>query len=93
MKTTLPEIKSGAILDISGIKEGFVSSVSNSPVSLITEVGKNVEVDRIISANGIDMVHFKQLNGKGYAWFKLSDVQQYLEKVEAVANKWTGIQR
>ena len=91
--STLPEIKSGAILDISGIKEGFISSISNSPVSLMTEVGKNVEVDRIISANGIDMVHFKQLNGKGYAWFKLSDVQQYLAKVEAAANKWTGIQR
>ena len=49
--------------------------------------GKAVEVDKFNIVNGEKWVHFKQLNGKGYAWFKLEDVEKVLETAAKTSGK------
>ena len=81
-------LKTGEVFDISGLSEGFVSSTSNTPVSLLTSVGKEAVVDKFVTLpSGEVMVHFKQINGSGYAWFKKSVVEEHLTKIAEAAIK------
>ncbi len=72
----------GETIDLSNIKQGYVYSGSNNPVNLITSVGKNAVVDRIVTTpNGEKWIHLLQSDGKTYyAWFKLSDLEAAVEK-------------
>ena len=81
-------LEPGQVFDISGISEGLSSSTAENAVSLLTERGKEAVVDKFVTLpNGEVMVHFKQINGAGYAWFKESVVKDYLAKaVEVGAN-------
>ena len=83
------ELNPGEVFDISMLKEGYTSSGAEKAVSLMEEIGKNVEVDKFNIINGEKWVHFKQLNGKGYAWFKLKDVQEALAETIGQASSKT----
>lgn len=81
-------LEPGNVYDISGLTEGLISSDSNDLIGLITSAGKEAVVDQFMTLpNGEVMVHFKQINGAGYAWFKESVVKEYLAKVSEVAVK------
>lgn len=66
-------------VDLSSIGEGYVSSYSSDPVSLITSVGKNAMFDKINVVDGQAWVHFTQANGAGYAWFPADEVLKALD--------------
>ena len=66
-------------VDLSSIKEGYVSSYSSNPVSLITSAGKNAMFDKINVVDGKTWVHFTQGNGAGYAWFPADEVLKALD--------------
>ena len=71
----------GEVYDISGISQGLVASTAQDSVNLITSAGREAVVDKFVTLpNGEVMVHFKQINGAGYAWFKESVVKEYLAK-------------
>lgn len=61
-------------VDLSSLGEGYVSSYSSDPVSLITSAGKNAMFDKINVVDGKTWVHFTQGNGAGYAWFPADEV-------------------
>ena len=65
-------------VDLSSLGEGYVSSYSSDPVSLITSAGKNAMFDKINVVDGKTWVHFTQGNGAGYAWFPAEDVMDAL---------------
>ena len=65
-------------IDLSSLKNGFVSSYDNTPVSMLTEAGKNVTFDKINIVDGKTMIHFNQANGLGYGWFPADDVMKAL---------------
>ena len=78
----------GDVYDISGITEGLTSSDAKNSVSLITKYGKEAVVDKFKTLpNGEVMVHFKDISGDGYAWFKEADIKKYLTKVAEAAAK------
>ena len=64
--------------DLSSIKNGYVSSYSSDPVSLMTSAGKGAFFDKVNVVNGKTWVHFTQANGAGYAWFPAEDVMDAL---------------
>ena len=66
-------------VDLSSLGEGYVSSYSSDPVSLITSAGKNAMFDKINVVDGKTWVHFTQGNGAGYAWFPAEDVLNALD--------------
>lgn len=66
-------------VDLSSLKEGYVSSYSSDPVSLITSAGKNAMFDKINVVDGKTWVHFTQGNGAGYAWFPADEVLKALD--------------
>ena len=65
-------------VDLSSLGEGYVSSYSSDPVSLITSAGKNAMFDKINVVDGKTWVHFTQGNGAGYARFPAEDVMDAL---------------
>ena len=65
-------------VDLSSIKNGYVSSYSSDPVSLMTSAGKGAFFDKVNVVNGKTWVHFTQANGAGYAWFPAEDVMDAL---------------
>lgn len=66
-------------VDLSSLGEGYVSSYSSDPVSLITSAGKNAMFDKINVVDGKTWVHFTQGNGAGYAWFPADEVLNALD--------------
>lgn len=66
-------------VDLSSLGEGYVSSYSSDPVSLITSAGKNAMFDKINVVDGKTWVHFTQGNGAGYAWFPADKVLNALD--------------
>ena len=66
-------------VDLSSLGEGYVSSYSSDPVSLITNAGKNAMFDKINVVDGKTWVHFTQGNGAGYAWFPADEVLNALD--------------
>lgn len=66
-------------VDLSSLGEGYVSSYSSDPVSLITSAGKNAMFDKINVVDGKTWVHFTQGNGAGYAWFPADEVLKALD--------------
>lgn len=66
-------------VDLSSLGEGYVSSYSSDPVSLITSAGKNAMFDKINVVDGKTWVHFTQGNGAGYAWFPAYEVLNALD--------------
>ena len=66
-------------VDLSSLGEGYVSSYSSDPVSLITSAGKNAMFDKINVVDGKTWVHFTQENGAGYAWFPADEVLNALD--------------
>ena len=66
-------------VDLSSLGEGYVSSYSSDPVSLITSAGKNAMFDKINVVDGKTWVHFMQGNGAGYAWFPADEVLNALD--------------
>lgn len=69
----------GQSYDLSSVPEGFVSSYSNEPVSLLTESAKNLSLDKANIVNGEEWWHFLKPDGEGYAWFKADDVRHLVE--------------
>lgn len=65
-------------VDLSSIKNGYVSSYSSDPVSLMTSAGKGAFFDKVNVVDGKTWVHFTQANGAGYAWFPAEDVMDAL---------------
>ena len=81
-------LNTGDVIDISGITKGLVSSDSTNFVNLMTSAGREAVVDKFVTLpTGEVMVHFKQINGMGYAWFNLEDVQEYLAKAVDSASR------
>lgn len=81
-------LEPGQVVDISGIEQGLVASDSNNLVDLITSAGKEAVVDKFQTLpNGEVMVHFKQIDGSGYAWFNLTEVQDYLAQTAGTIAK------
>jgi len=68
----------GDVIDVSNIEYGLVSANSMSPVHLKNSIGENVVVDKFVKLGNKTMVHLKQINGQGYAWFNLEDIQKTL---------------
>lgn len=66
-------------VDLSSLGEGYVSSYSSDPVSLITSAGKNAMFDKINVVDGKTWVHFTSGNGAGYAWFPADEVLNALD--------------
>lgn len=66
-------------VDLSSLGEGYVSSYSSDPVSLITSAGKNAMFDKINVVDGKTWVHFTQGNGAGCAWFPADKVLNALD--------------
>lgn len=66
-------------VDLSSLGEGYVSSYSSDPVSLITSAGKNAMFAKINVVDGKTWVHFTQGNGAGYAWFPADEVLNALD--------------
>lgn len=66
-------------VDLSSLGEGYVSSYSSDPVSLITSASKNAMFDKINVVDGKTWVHFTQGNGAGYAWFPADEVLNALD--------------
>lgn len=75
---TTPTFDPSQPVDLSSIKNGYVSSYSSDPVSLMTSAGKNAMFDKINVVDGKTWVHFTQGNGAGYAWFPAEDVMDAL---------------
>jgi len=84
-------------VDLSSLGEGYVSSYSSDPVSLITSAGKNAMFDKINVVDGKTWVHFTQGNGAGYAWFPadkvlnaldLSDISELTGEVSGGMHLW-----
>ena len=74
------EFEPGQTYDISALSEGLISSDSNEYLNLISDIGKDAVFDKsVILPDGTEMMHFKQPNGLGYAWFKADDVRAILE--------------
>lgn len=65
-------------VDLSSIQNGYVSSDSTNPVSLLTSVAKNLSLDKVKVIDGRTMVHFNQANGLGYAWLPADEVANTL---------------
>ena len=92
---TVPEIDpseifldKGEVVNISKLPQGFISSDSTTPVNVIQKVGEAVEFDRAVTLpDGKVMWHFKQLNGKGYAWFEAEKIQKLLADASKIAGK------
>ena len=81
-------VHKGDILDVSGIKEGFVSSTADNSVSLMTELGESVRVDQIVTVNGEKMVHLiSEIDGEGYAWIPENAIKEVLEKAAKIVGK------
>lgn len=76
---TKPTFDSTKPVDLSSLGEGYVSSYSSDPVSLITSAGKNAMFDKINVVDGKTWVHFTQGNGAGYAWFPADEVLNALD--------------
>ena len=76
---TIPTFDPSKPVDLSSLGEGYVSSYSSDPVSLITSAGKNAMFDKINVVDGKTWVHFTQGNGAGYAWFPAEDVLNALD--------------
>ena len=81
IKQSVPsDLSVGQTYDLSGLSQGLVSSNSEDFVNLVSSAGKEAVVDQFKTLpNGEVMVHFTS-GGEGYAWFKLSDVKEYLAK-------------
>ena len=75
---TTPTFDPSKPVDLSSIKNGYVSSYSSDPVSLMTSAGKGAFFDKVNVVNGKTWVHFTQANGAGYAWFPAEDVMDAL---------------
>lgn len=75
---TTPTFDPSKPIDLSSIKNGYVSSYSSDPVSLMTSAGKGAFFDKVNVVNGKTWVHFTQANGAGYAWFPAEDVMDAL---------------
>lgn len=75
---TTPTFDPSKPVDLSSIKNGYVSSYSSDPVSLMTSAGKGAFFDKINVVDGKTWVHFTQANGAGYAWFPAEDVMDAL---------------
>lgn len=85
---TIPDVpEPGAVLDLSKLKVGRVSSDAMKMVGLKTDVAKEVIFDKIkILPDGTEMWHFKQMNDLGYAWFSKDEVMAVLgEQAKAIA--------
>lgn len=75
---TTPTFDPSKPVDLSSIKNGYVSSYSSDPVSLMTSAGKGAFFDKVNVVDGKTWVHFTQANGAGYAWFPAEDVMDAL---------------
>ena len=75
---TTPTFDPSKPIDLSSIKNGYVSSYSSDPVSLMTSAGKGAFFDKVNVVDGKTWVHFTQANGAGYAWFPAEDVMDAL---------------
>lgn len=75
---TTPKFDPSKPVDLSSIKNGYVSSYSSDPVSLMTSAGKGAFFDKVNVVDGKTWVHFTQANGAGYAWFPAEDVMKAL---------------
>lgn len=75
---TTPTFDPSKPVDLSSIKNGYVSSYSSDPVSLMTSAGKGAFFDKVNVVDGKTWVHFTQANGAGYAWFPAEDVMKAL---------------
>lgn len=69
----------GQSYDLSSVPQGFTSSYSDTPVSLLTESAKNLSLDKANIVNGEEWWHFLKPDGEGYAWFKADDVRHLVE--------------
>lgn len=79
-------------VDLSSIKNGYVSSYSSDPVSLMTSAGKGAFFDKVNVVDGKTWVHFTQANGAGYAWFPAEDVMKALNisDISELTNEVSG---
>lgn len=76
------EFINGQTYDLSEIAKGYAASglESDEAVRLITSAGKNAVYDRSVTDSmGKVWCHFKQANGKGYAWFPKEVVDEILQ--------------
>ena len=79
--STEPIIKND--IDLSGISQGYVSSKTGESVALNTDAAKHLVYDKSNVVNGEEYWHFKQKDGKGYAWFKADDVREIVDNPTA----------
>ena len=77
----------GDTIDVSDIEYGYVSSTSNNPVHLLNECGEKVKIDKIKEVGDEIMVHLKQLNGDGYAWIELENIEEVTGKTLKLSKK------
>jgi len=75
-------------IDLSSIKDGYVSSYADNSVPLLTDAGKDLVFDKINVVDGKTMIHFKQANGLGYAWLPADEVMDALNITDI--SKLTG---
>ena len=81
-------LNKGEIVNISELPKGYISSDAKNAVNVMQKVGEAVEFDKAVTLpDGKVMWHFKQLNGKGYAWFEASKIQELLAKTAKVVSK------
>lgn len=81
------QLVSGQTFDLSGIDSGYVASGADSSVNLITDAGSNAVVDRVVDVDGEKWVHFLQGDGKGYAWFKVDDIVDYMNNANDIGGR------
>ena len=85
-------IEAGQNYDLSGLSQGLVSSDSQDYVNILGQYSKDAVVDKFKTLpSGEVMVHFTS-GGDGLAWYKLSDIQEYLANgAEVVENVSKGL--
>ena len=81
------QLVSGQTFDLSGIDSGYVAGGADSSVNLITDAGSNAVVDRVVDVDGEKWVHFLQGDGKGYAWFKVDDIVNYMNNANDIGGR------
>lgn len=75
---SMTDVYSGKSIDLSSLEYGYSNSYADTPVHLMQELGKGAVYDKSNVVDGVEWLHFKSLDGDGYAWFPKDKIEALL---------------